>query len=142
MIQHVLRAAAGCDPVSTTVVVSPGNETQIRAALNDDVRIAIQHEPLGTADALKAALLETIGADFILLLFARSSSVDRRHRAGIGFESRREWRRVTTLTCIVDDAAGYGRIERDDAGRPIRVGGTQGRRSRADRLVAPKSTAA
>jgi bifunctional UDP-N-acetylglucosamine pyrophosphorylase/glucosamine-1-phosphate N-acetyltransferase len=121
MIQHVLRAAVACDPISTTVVVSPGNETQIRAALSDDVRIAIQKEPLGTADALKSALAETAGADWILLLFGDHPLLTGATVRMLVAEALANHALVTTLTCIVDDAAGYGRIERNAAGRPVRV---------------------
>jgi len=121
MIEHVLRAAAGCAPVSVTVVLRPGNEAQIQAALGAGIRIAIQPEPLGTADAVKAALPNTAGADLILVLFADHPLLTVVTVQALMDSAETNRAKVTALTCFVDDAAGYGRIERDAKNRPLRV---------------------
>ena len=117
MIQHVLRAAAASSPVSTTVVVSPGNEASIRRALSSEIRIAIQQEPRGTADAVRSALPHVDRADLILVLFTDHPLLTSSTVTSLVDAARVNGARVTALTCVVDDIAGYGRIDRDDRGR-------------------------
>lgn len=121
MIQHVLRAAASIEPVSAIVVASPDNESQIRAVLGDGAQIAIQHGPKGTADAVMSALPHTTGADLILVLFADHPLLTGTTVQQLAAAAETSRALVTALTCVVDDAAGYGRIERDALRRPVRV---------------------
>ena len=120
MLDHVLRAASSIQPVTTTVVVSPENETQIRAALGSGVRFAVQHAPLGTGDAVKSALGELGPADLALVLFADHPLLTPETVSAL-VAAAEAGPLVTALTCVVDDAAGYGRIERDAGGRPTRI---------------------
>lgn len=121
MIEYVLRAASAVSPVSTTIVVSPDNDAAIRDALGSAIGYATQKSPLGTGDAVKAALPLIGSAKRILVLFAdhpllTSTTVER--LIGAASESPTL---VTSLTCMVDDAASYGRIDRDAAGRVNRI---------------------
>jgi bifunctional UDP-N-acetylglucosamine pyrophosphorylase/glucosamine-1-phosphate N-acetyltransferase len=121
MIGHVLRAASAIAPVSTVVVVSPSNEAQLRAALSDQAVIAVQHEPLGTADAVRAALPVVRDADLLLVLFADHPLLKQATVSALTAAAQSGEALVTALTCVVNDVAGYGRVERDDQGRARRV---------------------
>ena len=123
MLSHVVRAirSAGVDDV--VVVASPAIQADPR--WHEETReldVAVQPQPLGTGHALQAALpalpddAETIVvafADHPLLLPA---SVD----ALLGARSGKGVR-VAVLTCVLDDPAGYGRIDRDAAGNVVGV---------------------
>ena len=118
MLRHVIRSVrtAGIDKV--VVVASPAIQADDRwRAVTSDVAVAVQDAPLGTGHAFESALPEIDDADTLIVAFADhplllSSSLqallaDRRH-PGV---------RCALLTCVLDDAGGYGRIARDDLGR-------------------------
>jgi len=118
MLGHVVRAvrSAGVDEV--IVVASPAIQRDGRwRAFTADVTVALQDEPLGTGHALQSALTAVGMADTIVVAFADhplllSSSLD----ALIAARSRHGVQ-CALLTCVLDDAAGYGRIDRDEDGR-------------------------
>ena len=122
MLGHVVRAvrSAGVDEV--IVVASPAIQRDERwREFTADVAVTLQDEPLGTGHALQSALPSIGQADTIVVAFADhplllSSSLDAlisaRARPGV---------RCVLLTCVLDDAAGYGRIDRDDVGRVVGI---------------------
>lgn len=121
MLDNVLKAASAIEPVSTTVVVSPDNADRIRAALDPSVRLAVQQEPLGTGDAVKAAFGEIGPADLVLVLFADHPLLTSTTVSTLVSSAVESGALVTALTCMVDDAAKYGRVERDVRERPVRI---------------------
>lgn len=122
MLGHVLRAvrSAGVDEV--VVVASPALQADERwRDFTAGVTVAVQDEPLGTAHALRAALPSVGDAGTLIVAFADhplllSSSLDALLSAGTepGVV-------CALLTCALDDAAGYGRIRRDERGRVTSV---------------------
>ena len=122
MVQHVLRAGAGINPVATTLVVGPHTaDLADRLGLGPAVQTVVQDPPLGTGDAVRLALPTVGNADRVVVLFADhpllTAEVARDLVAG-ALNSRAK---VTVLTCRLSDPLGYGRIVRDDLGRPIRI---------------------
>lgn len=118
MLAHVLATARQLAPVDVTIV---GSE-KIRAALQkldwtDDARVVVQDPPNGTADAVRVALEGGANGDTVLVLYADHPIVttdvlqtllEVKARAGV---------QLAVMTCSVTDAAGYGRIDRDEEGR-------------------------
>ena len=122
MLRHVVHAirAAGVDHV--VVVASPAIQADDRwRSSTSDVSIVVQDQPLGTGHALQAALPAIDGADTLVVTFA-----DHPLLLGSSLEAlltTRSQPGVTCalLTCVLDDGAGYGRIDRDALGRVIGI---------------------
>lgn len=118
MLGHVVGAvrAAGVDEL--IVVVSPVIQLDERwREFTTGVTVVVQDEPLGTGHALQSALPAIGDGDTLIVAFADhplllsaslDALLDARSQPGI---------RCALLTCALDDAAGYGRIERDGRGR-------------------------
>lgn len=122
MIDHVLRAGAGAKPTTTVVVVGEGS-APLEAHLDawPDVLIARQPVPRGTGDAARRGLAEVPAVDWLVVLFADHPLLTSGVVAQMVLTAGESGALVTLLTVTLDDAAGYGRIERDDAGRVRRV---------------------
>jgi bifunctional UDP-N-acetylglucosamine pyrophosphorylase/glucosamine-1-phosphate N-acetyltransferase len=122
MIERLVRASAGADPVSTTIVVSPALADLVeRLGRSGEINSVVQETPLGTADAARRAL-PTIGdAEWMLTVFADHPLLTEEIVAGFVAGARASQALVTVLTCQLEDGGAYGRIERDEAGRPIGI---------------------
>jgi bifunctional UDP-N-acetylglucosamine pyrophosphorylase/glucosamine-1-phosphate N-acetyltransferase len=122
MIERVLRAGAGAAPISTTVVVSPKLADLIqRLDKTGEIASVVQDPPLGTGDALRQALPTVGDAGWLLSVFADHPLLTEAAVAQLVAGARESQALVTVLTCVLDDAAAYGRIERDEVGRPIGI---------------------
>jgi bifunctional UDP-N-acetylglucosamine pyrophosphorylase/glucosamine-1-phosphate N-acetyltransferase len=116
LLGHALSAAAGLDPEQLAVVVGSESDAVAShaAAVAPGVVVAVQPKPLGTGDAVRAALdalpeldgpvLVTYG-DVPLQTTQTLLDLLSRHAA--------EGNAVTVLTANVFDPFGYGRIVRD-----------------------------
>jgi bifunctional UDP-N-acetylglucosamine pyrophosphorylase/glucosamine-1-phosphate N-acetyltransferase len=119
MIEHVLEAARKLSPAKTVVVASPVLQEALGGQA--EVEIVVQDPPAGTGDAVRLALRHAGGARTAVVLYADHPLVhiDDLRRLLDDFTSSRAV--IGLLTCVVDDAAGYGRIVRDDAGNPVAI---------------------
>ncbi|MCO5221601.1 MAG: bifunctional UDP-N-acetylglucosamine diphosphorylase/glucosamine-1-phosphate N-acetyltransferase GlmU [Thermomicrobiales bacterium] len=118
MLAHVLSAARSLAPADITVVGSPGIASHLATAdWMDGVTLAIQDPPLGTADAVRTGLGAHQSGEIVLVLYADHPLVTGEILAGLLSEIDWTTHRLAVLTCNVDDAAGYGRIDRDDERR-------------------------
>ncbi len=81
------------------------------------VRIAIQDPPRGTADAVRIALEAGAAGETVLVLYADHPLVTADVLTELTEGRDRSRQRIAVMTCDVEDAAGYGRIDRDDLGR-------------------------
>ena len=126
MVDHVLAAALSVEPDSTVVVLSPAlaSDDQLVDHLSSNcptpTEIAIQHEPLGTGDALRSAMGSIGAADQVLVLFADHPLLTPESVSAMLQTSRSTDAVVVLLTCVLDEAAGYGRIERQ-GNRIVRI---------------------
>jgi bifunctional UDP-N-acetylglucosamine pyrophosphorylase/glucosamine-1-phosphate N-acetyltransferase len=122
MIDHVLRAGAGACPISTTVVTSPAiaDLGQVLPGQRE-FNVVVQDTPKGTGNAVLKALPSVLGASHLLVLFADHPLLTREVVAQLVNGAREQRALVTVLTCVLSDGAGYGRIDRDGLGRPIRI---------------------
>lgn len=119
LLAHVVDAAEALQPAAVHVVYGHGGD-QVRTALEHrSLHWAEQAEQLGTGHAVAQALpavdpeaavlvlygdVPLIAADTLRPLAAAAAAGD-----------------VAVLTALLDDATGYGRIVRDDAGRVLRI---------------------
>ena len=103
------------------IVVVDGPRRALDGHLPEGVEIAVQAEPNGTGDALKAAVAHldadapvvVINGDVPLITSAAIAELVRAHEAGGGA--------ATMITMQLDDPTGYGRVVRDADGNVVRV---------------------
>lgn len=117
MLAQILSVARSLDPVDITIVGSP--ELFERIAMVDwaqDVSFAVQNPPRGTGDAVRIGLESGGTGATVLVLYADHPLItnDILGRFTNAFELSKH--HVAVMTCTVDDAAGYGRIQRGDDG--------------------------
>ncbi|MGE0384394.1 MAG: bifunctional UDP-N-acetylglucosamine diphosphorylase/glucosamine-1-phosphate N-acetyltransferase GlmU [Gammaproteobacteria bacterium] len=119
LLEHVVRAARTFDGARIQVVYGHGGDT-VRARLAHlDVGWVEQAQQLGTGHAVTQALPGIEDGDTALILYGdvpltRTDTLRALvESAGTGGFS--------ILTAVLDDATGYGRILRDDAGRIVRI---------------------
>jgi bifunctional UDP-N-acetylglucosamine pyrophosphorylase / glucosamine-1-phosphate N-acetyltransferase len=122
MIAWPVAAARGVGASKIVVVDAPG--LPLRAHLDDDVTVAVQEQPLGTGDALKAAG-EHFGSGSVVVLYGDVPLI--RPQTIVNLVQAHEQADVaaTMLTAIPDDPSGYGRVIRDDRGDVLRVAETK-----------------
>jgi bifunctional UDP-N-acetylglucosamine pyrophosphorylase/glucosamine-1-phosphate N-acetyltransferase len=128
MVDWVLEAgrAAGADPL--VVVASPSTRDRF-----DGVEIAVQEEPLGTGDAVRAARAALEGkADDVLVLSGDTPLLTPELLRDLVDAHRREGAAATILSAIPDDPRLYGRVVRADNGDVLRV--AEGRDATPDEL--------
>jgi bifunctional UDP-N-acetylglucosamine pyrophosphorylase / glucosamine-1-phosphate N-acetyltransferase len=116
LIEHVLRTAETLAPSSVVIVVGHQAEAvQSALAGRPNLQFARQEPQLGTGHALLQAEQALAGATGTVVLLSGDvplltpatlqAIVDRHHKTGAA---------ATVLTAMVDEPAGYGRIERRD----------------------------
>ncbi len=122
MIAHVVRAAAdaGCSEIVVVVGPSGPSADAVREAVHThcaelssstlSINFAVQKEPLGTADAVRAGIAGLKGHDRVLILagdvpLITTNTLKRLQKSAVGKD-------VVMLTAYVDDPSGYGRVIR------------------------------
>ena len=116
MVAHVLAAAREAGFQRCVVVVGPDADA-IRGALGDEVEYAVQNERLGTGHSLAQAHAGAGDARQLLVLNGDVPLVTPETLLRLVREHEEQGADVTFLTALVDDAAEYGCVERDAAGR-------------------------
>lgn len=118
LIGHVADAMRAAGAHQVVAVVSPAisEMSELKTAIGDDVRIAIQSEPLGTAHAVECAR-QAAGDTSTIVVGAGDMALVRAKSISDLVEShRRSNSLLSVLTAIVDDPYGFGRITRDRSG--------------------------
>lgn len=118
LLEHVFRAAAALDPVSTTVIVGHQAETVQQATPEQlGLTFAVQQPQLGTGHALLQAEPILAGRNGTVVLLSgdvpllRPDTLQRLVQTHYDRNAA-----ATVLTAVVDNPHGYGRIIRDDSG--------------------------
>ena len=122
MVERVLRAGAGARPDATALIV--GQETATVAseiATSTGLAIVLQHPPRGTGDAVLRGLDTLPDIDRIVVLYCDHPLLEPESVAGLMQGARASGARVTILSAVLDDPAGYGRIVRDGRARPVGI---------------------
>jgi bifunctional UDP-N-acetylglucosamine pyrophosphorylase / glucosamine-1-phosphate N-acetyltransferase len=118
MISHVLRAAEAVQPVAHVIVASHAlAQSAFGREAAETMRVVVQDPPQGTGDAVRVAVSE-LGddVDWILVLYADHPLVTGEILRSLVEQATATRPLVSLLTCEVDNAAAYGRIERDAEG--------------------------
>ena len=125
LIGHVLATARALEPAHVVAVVRHERDRVAEAisALDAHAIIADQDEIPGTGRAVEAALA-ALPADFdgdVLVVSGDVPLLDAVTLADLVDRHRRHEAAATVLSAVLDDATGYGRIVRNDAGALDRI---------------------
>ena len=121
IIEWPVAAARAAGAAKIVVVDSP--ERRLEAALNgaNDVELAVQEQPLGTADAVKAAVPAIAGAETVIVLNGDVPLISAATLHGLLADHERTGSAGTIATIVLDDPRGYGRVVRAPDGTVDRV---------------------
>ena len=114
-VEAALAAGAG------RVVVVVGADDGLAGLLGDGVEVAVQLQPLGTADAVAAAagLIDRDGV--VIVLAGDVPLVEAELLRELGDQHRASDAVATMVTAVLADPAGYGRVVRGAADEFVRV---------------------
>jgi bifunctional UDP-N-acetylglucosamine pyrophosphorylase/glucosamine-1-phosphate N-acetyltransferase len=116
MVDWVIGTARDAGVGRVVVVASPDT-----SHLYDGVEVAVQEEPLGTGDAVKAARPALDGAATVLVLNGDVPALRRETLDALVATHRAASAAGTVLSFEPEDARAYGRIVRDGNGRLARI---------------------
>lgn len=120
MLQWVVDACHAATDGEVTIVVGP-EAADVRAGIEGELQFVVQEERLGTGHAAgqaegalsDAELVLVVNGDLALLRAATLGALVERQREHTG--------PFTLLTARSDSPRGFGRLIRDEAGRPLRI---------------------
>lgn len=117
MLSRVIDAARGMKGAKKIIAVVGCHKAVIRAAIDKDIALVEQHQPLGTADAVKAAR-QAIPADVqdVIVLYGDTPLITTDTIRALYACHVREGAVCTVLTTFLGNPAGYGRIIRGQSG--------------------------
>ena len=125
MVEHVIRAGLAAEPDRVIAVLS-----ERTAAIADhigrdiDLTAVIQIEPLGTGHAVQTVfdvdgVIPATG--LILVLYCDQPLLDGETVRRLASRARASDAPITLLTCVLDDAAGYGRVAQNGTGNAVGI---------------------
>jgi bifunctional UDP-N-acetylglucosamine pyrophosphorylase / glucosamine-1-phosphate N-acetyltransferase len=119
MIQWPVAAAreAGADKV--VVVDNPARRLEV--ALPDDVAVAIQQAPRGTADAVRAGAVDFAAGHTVVVINGDVPLITADTIRALAQAHERSGAAATIGTALLDDPTGYGRVVRAPDGTVERV---------------------
>ena len=122
IVERVIRAGLAIEPAALVVVVSPIlADLPHRLGMHGAFDTAVQETPEGTAAAVRCALDALPDVAWIVSLLGDSPLLTGETVGQLVDGAHQTHARVTILTCIVEDAAGYGRIVRNADGNVQRI---------------------
>lgn len=122
IVERVIRAGLAIAPHQLVAVVSPPlADLPTRLGMAGEFSTVVQDVPDGTAAAVRCALTALEPCRWLISLLGDSPLLTGETIQELLFGAQRVGTRITMLTCELDDAADYGRIERNAEGDPIGV---------------------
>jgi bifunctional UDP-N-acetylglucosamine pyrophosphorylase/glucosamine-1-phosphate N-acetyltransferase len=110
IVSWSIAAARQAGAAKIVVVDSP--ERRLEAELDRDVVVAVQEQPLGTADAVRAAASEFGEGDTVVVLNGDVPLITPETLAALVRDHERAGAAGTIVTMVLDDPSGYGRVVR------------------------------
>ena len=122
MVERVIRAGSGACPDDLVLVVSP-ETTDLASRLPHagHAVTVVQDPPRGTGDAVRLGLGVLPDVDYLVILYSDHPLLEPASVANLLAGLRASGAKLTVLTAILQDPAGYGRIVRDDGGRVVGI---------------------
>jgi bifunctional UDP-N-acetylglucosamine pyrophosphorylase/glucosamine-1-phosphate N-acetyltransferase len=130
MVLWPVRAALAAGAQRVVVVDSPARA--LEAVLPQGVELAVQQQPDGTGGAVAAAMAHVdaggaqAGDGTVLVLSGDVPLLSAQAIESLTQAHERSGAAATMVTSVLEDASGYGRVVRDDAGSVLRVVETKG----------------
>lgn len=123
LLAHTVQImrVGGIEEIRVVVSQELAGNLALREVLAHDIGISIQPEPLGTADALKAARSVFDGADTLVVAPTDMILVTGEFVRRMIALHRESGALSTILASNVDDASGLGRVKLDDSGQPVSI---------------------
>jgi bifunctional UDP-N-acetylglucosamine pyrophosphorylase / glucosamine-1-phosphate N-acetyltransferase len=103
------------------VVVVDNPDRKLETVLDREVTIAIQAQPRGTADAVRAAIEHVDAGSAVIVLNGDAPLITARTLHELAQAHERSGAAATIGTALLDDATGYGRVVRASDGTVERV---------------------
>ena len=103
------------------IVVVDGPERRLEPSLHGDVAIAVQEQPLGTADAVRAASAHIGPADTVVVINGDVPLISAQTIHALAQAHARSGAAATIATVVLEDPTGYGRVVRGPDGTVVRV---------------------
>lgn len=121
LIDWVCSAVKGAG-IEETVVVVGHRADQVKEAMGEKVRYALQEEQLGTGHAVMQAREYLQGKDgYVIVLYGDTPLITARTiKSGIEHHIA-SGNAATVLTAVLEDPTGYGRIIRDAKGNVMKI---------------------
>jgi bifunctional UDP-N-acetylglucosamine pyrophosphorylase/glucosamine-1-phosphate N-acetyltransferase len=104
-----------------TIVVVDSPERRLAAAVDDGVAVVVQERPLGTADAVKAAIPEIGPDDTVVVITGDAPLITPESLRALVDSHERSGAAGTIATMVLADPSGYGRVVRAPDGTVERV---------------------
>ncbi len=121
IVKRIIRAAQAVNPDHIAVVVSPEvMDMPERLDMVGEFQPVQMDVPTGTAHAVLTAIEALPEVDYIVSLLGDSPLLTGETVQGLVDHAVSSSRLVTILTCQMDDASTYGRIDREN-GRPVAI---------------------
>ncbi len=122
IVERVIRAGLEVDPDQLVAVVNSDLlDLPVRLGMPGAFETIVQSHPYGTAGAVRSALDHVQPCKWIVSLLGDSPLLTGETVRTLLDGAAESGSRITILTCLLDDAKSYGRIERDDIGRAVRI---------------------
>jgi bifunctional UDP-N-acetylglucosamine pyrophosphorylase / glucosamine-1-phosphate N-acetyltransferase len=118
--------AAAREAGASKVVVVDNPERRLEAVLEDDVAIAIQQRPRGTADAVRAGAVDFAAGSTVIVLNGDVPLIGADTITALTRAHEHSGAAATIATALLDDPTGYGRVVRAPDGTVQRVVETKG----------------
>jgi bifunctional UDP-N-acetylglucosamine pyrophosphorylase/glucosamine-1-phosphate N-acetyltransferase len=119
IIAWPVAAARAAGAGRIVVVEGPGRPLQ--STLDGEVTTAVQEQPLGTADAVKAAASHIDPASTVIVLNGDHPLITAETLAGLADAHARSGAAATLASAVLEDPSGYGRVVRAPDGTVERV---------------------
>jgi bifunctional UDP-N-acetylglucosamine pyrophosphorylase/glucosamine-1-phosphate N-acetyltransferase len=125
IIEWPIAAARAAGASKVVVVDSPGRPLEAvlsdGAGLADGVALAVQERPLGTADAVRAAVGEISASDTVVVINGDAPLITAASLRALVESHERSGAAGTIATMVLADPSGYGRVVRAPDGTVERV---------------------
>ena len=117
MVEHVVRAATEIRPGQVILTIGPTSE-QLRDALSCDLTFAWQAEPLGTGDAVRAALpYLTPAIEWVVVIFGDHPLMSSETLQMLIDATLAAQPLLATVAVVLPEPGPYGRYRRDARGQ-------------------------
>ncbi len=122
LVERIIRAGLAVNPDRMLAVVSPGMvEMPAMLDMEGQFETVVQESPRGTADAVRTALKVAPDVDYLVSLLGDNPLLTGEMVEHLLDHAIATGSRVTILTCQLDEAQSYGRINRNAIGQVTNI---------------------